>query len=274
MPRLDAALLDQLPHLRGVVLHATGHDLVDVALLTSRGIGLSVLPDYATDAVAEHGLALLLGLATRLHLAHDRSRGLVPPETSLRGMELRGRVLGVLGVGRIGLRTAQLGQALGMHVLGCDVDPAAARRAAGHGVGVVDLPQLLRLSDAVAVCADSSHRQAPVLGAAELALLRPGALLVNAARPALVDTGAVVRAVRSGRLRGYAVDDVVLDSAVDGDLLAEGRVLQTGHSTWWRDESLERGARTFAGHLLAAVQGRPRDLVEAPSSLVHARVRA
>jgi hypothetical protein len=67
--------------------------------------------------------------------------------------------------------------------------------------------------------------------------------------------------VRSGRLRGYAVDDTVVDAVRDGDLLAEGRLLQTGHSAWWRDEVIERGPQMWGERLVAAVRGRPRDVV-------------
>ena len=264
LPRLDDALLQRLPRLSGVVLYATGYDLLDVAVLERHGVGLSVLPEYATEAVAEHALALLLTLATRLHLAHERSRGRGNPDVSLRGVELHGRTLGVLGVGRIGGRVAQLAQAFGMRVLGCDTDPTAAARARARGVEVVDLPTLLRRSDAVALCASSAFGAPPVLGRTRVAALRRGALLVNVARPALVDTAAVTAALRRGAIAGYAVDDVVLDEAADADLLEQGRVVQTGHSAWWRDEVLERGGRMWGEHLLAAALGQPLDVVTWP----------
>ncbi|SDQ34211.1 2-hydroxyacid dehydrogenase [Quadrisphaera sp. DSM 44207] len=261
LPVLDAALLDALPRLRGVVLYATGYDHIDTALLRARGVALSVLPDYATQAVAEHGVAMLLGLATRLHLAHDRSRGLVPPQTSLRGVQLCGRRLGVVGLGRIGSAVAAMGAGLGMRVSGVDPAPAAAAAARAAGARVLDLPHLLAASDAVVVCANHVHGAPPVLGAAELALLPDGALLANVSRASLVDTAAAVDAVRSGRLRGYAVDDTVLDPVEHADLLREGRVLQTGHSAWWRDEVLVRGRRLWGAAVLAAVTGRPTDAV-------------
>jgi phosphoglycerate dehydrogenase-like enzyme len=271
LPVVDGALLDGLPRLRGIVLYATGYDHLDVDLLTSRGVELSVLPDYATTAVAEHALALLLGLATRLHLANDRSRGSCPRDVSLRGVELAGKHLGVIGVGRIGRRVARLGRALGMRVAGTDVDPVAALRARANGIRMGELDWLLSRSDAVAVCASHAHRAPPIVGASELDLLAPDALLVNVARAALVDTGAVVAAIRSGRLRGYAVDDTVVDPVRDADLLVEGRILQTGHSAWWRDEVLARGARMWGQRLLAAVRDRPMDAVTWPADGTHAR---
>ncbi|MBX9389801.1 2-hydroxyacid dehydrogenase [Streptomonospora nanhaiensis] len=263
LPAVDADLLDALPGLRGIILYATGYDHLDIALLRSRGVGLSILPGYATTAVAEHCLALLFGLATRLHLAHDRSRGAAPPTVSLRGVELGGRTLGVVGLGRIGGEVARMARALGMRVRGTDTDPAAAARAAASGVETTDLAGVLA-ADAVAVCASHTFGAPPVIGAAELAALPEGALLVNVARASLVDTEAAVAAVRGGRLRGYAVDDAVVDPARDGDLLVQGRVLQTGHSAWWRDETLDRGARMWGERMLAAVCGAPLDPVTWP----------
>jgi phosphoglycerate dehydrogenase-like enzyme len=264
LPVLDAALLDRLPDLRAVVLYATGYDHIDVELLASRGVGLSVLPDYATGAVAEHAIAMLLSMATRLHLANDRSRGLIDRDTSLRGIELAGRTVGVLGMGRIGTRVAQLGDAFGMGVMGNDVDEVATAVARGKGIVMTSLRDLLVGSDAVVVCVSHAFRAPAVLGPTELRQVRRGAFLVNVSRATLVDTAAAIAAVRAGRLRGYAVDDVVLDPQVDGDLLAEGRVLQTAHSAWWRDEVLKRGRRMWAHHLLAAIEGGPLDVVTWP----------
>jgi len=107
-PALDDALFARCPRLRRIVLYATGHDHVDSALLARHGVELTTLPCYATIAVAEHALAMTLALSARIPLAHDRSRGLVPGSTSLRGIELAGRTLGVVGTGLIGRRLARL----------------------------------------------------------------------------------------------------------------------------------------------------------------------
>jgi phosphoglycerate dehydrogenase-like enzyme len=208
---------------------------------------------------------MLLALATRLHLAHDRSRGISGRNVSLRGLELAGRTLGVVGVGRIGGRLAALARAIGLDVVGTDIDPPARKRAEAVGVAMTDLNRLLEHSDAVALCASRTFSDPPIIGSPELARMRRGALLVNVARSGLVDTAAAVAAVRSGRLRGYAVDDVVVDCRRDGDLLDEGRVLQTGHSAWWRDEVLARGSRMWGERLVAAVRGEPLDVVTWPS---------
>ena len=266
LPRIDAELLDSAPGLRGVVLYATGYDHIDVDLLRRRGVGLSVVGDYATQAVAEHTLALMFALATRLHLSNDRCRGLAAPTVSLRGIELAGRTLGVVGTGRIGLSVARMARALRMTVAATDCDPAAVDRARRAGFMTCGLDQLLRSADVVALCASHTYGSPALVGARELALMRSGALLVNASRSALVDTPAVTDALRTRHLRGYAVDDQLPDAHGLTDLVEEGRLLQTGHSAWWRDEVLTRGAAQWGHRLIGAALGTPEDIITWPAA--------
>ncbi|MGE9808387.1 MULTISPECIES: 2-hydroxyacid dehydrogenase [unclassified Janibacter] len=254
LPHLGPALLARCPRLRSLVLYATGLDHLDHEALRAHGVTVSSLPAYATRAVAEHALAMTLSMGARVHLAHDRSRGLAAPDTSLRGIELGGRTMGIIGMGRIGTALAGLATGIGMRVVGTDIDPRAVAAATRAGHAMVPPEDLHAASDIVAVCASTTAGAPPVIDAAALAALRPQALLVNVGRPVLVDTAAVTGAIRTGHLRGYAVDDVVLDPALDGDLLSEGRVLQTGHSAWWRDEVLARGADMFGEALVEAVE--------------------
>jgi len=117
----------------------------------------------------------------------------------------------------------------------------------------------------VAVCASHRFGGPPILRTAELAQLGPDAFVVNVGRSALVDTDAAVDALRARRLRGYAVDDTVCDPVRHADVLREGRLLQTGHSAWWRDEVLRRGAGMWGDRLIAACLGTPLDAVTWPS---------
>jgi phosphoglycerate dehydrogenase-like enzyme len=256
-PRFDRELLRSLPRLRGVCLYATGYDFVDVPLLEQHGIALSVLPDYSTEAVAEHALGLLLSVAGRIHLANDRSRGMVAPTTSLRGFELRGRTLGIIGCGRIGSRVAELAQAIGMRTIAHDIDPKPVA-----GVTYVGRDELLTASDAVTLHCPMVFGAPPMIDAHALAMMRPGSVLINSSRAALVDDDAVVDSIRAGHLRGYAVDDALLVAPELEDLRHEGRLLQTGHSAWWSDETLERGAVMWGEHIAAMLAGDPMHVVD------------
>jgi phosphoglycerate dehydrogenase-like enzyme len=256
-PRFDEELLRALPRLRGICLYATGYDFLDMRLLERRGIALSVLPDYSTEAVAEHALGMLLSVAGRIHLANDRSRRMVPATTSLRGFELRGRTLGIIGCGRIGSRVAELAQAVGMRTIAHDIDPKPVA-----GVTYVERGELLAASDAVSLHCPMLFGAPPMIDAHALAVMRPGAVLINSSRAALVDDDAVVSSIRDGHLRGYAVDDELLDAPELEDLRREGRLLQTGHSAWWSDETLARGAVMWGEHIQAMLDGVPVHVVD------------
>lgn len=270
LPRLTAPLLDRLPALRHVVLYATGFEHLDVGLLDRRGITVTTLPEYATNAVAEHALALIFACGTRLHLANDRARGLAAPQVSLRGVEVTSRTLAIVGVGGIGTRLAELARGLGMPLLGVDIDPVAGARARARGIRMVSLTEALAEADIVAVTASTTPGAAPVLGAGDFEWLSRDAFVVNVGRPALVDHAAVCAALARGDLRGYAVDEICFDPTdpAESRLVREGRVLQSAHSAWWRDEVLARGAQMFARAVSAAADGAPIDVVPAARALV------
>lgn len=263
-PVFDEELLSALPRLRGIALYATGYDFLDVELLHAYGVVLTHLPEYSTTSVAEHALGMLLTLSRRIHLGNDRSRGLVSAQTSLRGFELAGRTLGVFGLGRIGTRFSGLAQALGMHVLGNDL---RRDREAPAGVELAPMCDLLARANAVVVLCSAAYRGGALIGPAELAAMPPGSVLVNASRASLVDTDAVAAAIRSGELRGYALDDAVCDRHAHADLLAEGRIVQTGHSAWWSDEVLARGGAMWAENIRQLAVGCPAHVVQ-PTSVV------
>ncbi len=265
LPVLDAALLERLPRLRQVVLYATGYEHLDLSALTAAGVTVTTLPEYATNAVAEHALGLIFASATRVHLANDKARGRTPYEVSLRGVEVTKRTLAIVGTGRIGRRLAELARGLGMRVVGVDIDPAAAAAAAGEGIVMMSKDAALREADLVAICASTIAGTYPILAADDLAVLHPDVFVVNVGRPVLVDQDDVRTALLERALRGYAVDEIAFDPSqpLDALLLEEGRVLQTAHSAWWRDEVLARGAQMFATAIQSAADGAPIDVVAA-----------
>lgn len=256
VPRLGRSIIERLPcSLRGIAVFATGVDFVDVAALEERGIALANLPDYSAVSVAEHTLGLLLTMSGRIHLSRDRVLGRVPAGTSVRGWELAGKTMGIVGVGRIGRRVARLAQALGMRVL------AADPRSPDEGILTCDLDELLAEAHVVSLHLPHDYAGRPLLRRRELAAMRPGALLLNTSRAALVDEEAVVALVADGHLAGYAVDDRLADRSAAAALVAQGRILETGHTAWYSNEALKRGLETWVDNVVALARGRPRNLV-------------
>jgi phosphoglycerate dehydrogenase-like enzyme len=256
VPSLGRETIARLPlSLRGIAVFATGVDFVDVEALEERGIALANLPDYSAASVAEHTLGLLLTLSRRLHLSRDRVLGRVPAATSVRGFELAGKTIGIVGLGRIGGRVARLAEAFGMRVI------AADPRLNGKGLGSHGLKDLFAASDVVSLHLPRRYGQGPLVGWAELSLMKPGALLLNVSRAALVDETAIVAALVDGRLAGYALDDRLSARREAEGLIAEGRVVESGHTAWYSDEALARGLEEWVENIVALVEGRPRNLV-------------
>ncbi|MFC4778822.1 2-hydroxyacid dehydrogenase [Paenibacillus sp. GCM10023252] len=254
VPSIDGSWVNRLPRLKGIAVFATGVDYIDMRLLEERGITLCHLPDYSTYSVAEHTIGLLLTMSRRMHLSSDRVRGRVPAGTSVQGWELRGRTIGLVGLGRIGSYVAGLCQAFGMRVIGYDPylegNPPA-------GVRLVSLDELLVSSDIVSLHYPSDWHGGQRFGRDELHRMKPGAVLVNVSRSALVDDAAVIDAIERRQLRGYAVDDRFSLAERGERLIAEGRIVQTGHTAWYSEEVIERGYHTWVDNIISLLDGQP-----------------
>ena len=177
-------LLRQLPKLRFVTVCGIGTDAIDLATARELGIVVSNIPGKTASIVAEHALALLLAAARRL--AEQTAELKAGRWSNLDMTYLGGKTLGVVGTGAIGRRMIALGKAIGMQVLAWTFHPSA-ERAAELGVEFVDLDELLRRSDAVSIHVKLTPESRHLIGRQELALMKPGSLLVNTARAAIVD---------------------------------------------------------------------------------------
>lgn len=255
--RVDDALLSRLPRCRVVARCGTGYDNVDVAAAHRRGIAVTYVPEYGSVDVAEHTIALLLGCARRLPAADAAVRsGHWPSYLELGPMRrLNGRTLGLLGFGRIAREVARMALGLGLHVAAHDpYAPAEQLRAAG--VTPLGFDALLAGADVVSVHLPLTDATRGELGAAEFARMKPGAVLLNSARGALVDTGALVDAVRSGRLAGAGLDVTDPEPLPTGHpLLALPQVVLTPHSAAFAEEGLADLRRTALDDVLLVLGG-------------------
>lgn len=242
-----ANIIRSLPHLKGISVYATGIEWIDLAELQACNISLKFLPDYSATTVAEHAIGLLLTLSRRIHLSDRKARAEITSSVSLRGWELRGKKIGILGLGRIGYRIARLAQAFGMQV--SHYDP---KNATHSEFSAVSFDQLIQQSDAVMLAA-SLNRENPIIITSEvIERMQQGVYIINPARPALVDNSAIVRAIKSGKVAGYAVDDnpFSLNDLCD---VESGRILQTGHTAWYSNEAMERGTEMWVNNLICLV---------------------
>jgi len=265
--RVDDAALAALPRVRVVVRYGVGVDTIDVEAAARRGVWVANVPDYGTQEVSDHALALLLALA----------RGVVRQDREVRAgrwdvnavrplRRLPELTLGVVGLGRIGAALARKARAVGFGVVGHDPRGLPDELRA-LGVREVALDELWGAVDALSLHLPLTAETHHLLGEEALARLRPGALVVNTARGGLVDGAALLRALEDGRVGGAGLD--VLEREPPGEeeraLVTHERVVATPHAAWYSEES-ERVMKTEAAReVVRVLRGeRPRSPVNEP----------
>ncbi len=201
--------LARYPALRVVANYGVGTDNLDISAIRSRGVVVTNTPDVLTDATADLTIALLLAAARRLREGLDLARGGAWSgwhPTQLLGMGLQGKVLGILGAGRIGLATARRARAFGMDIRYWNRSRSIEMETESAGRREERLQTLLSVSDVVSVHLPLTPETRGLLDATNLAAMKPGSILVNTSRGAVLDSDAVAAALRSGHLAGAGLD--------------------------------------------------------------------
>jgi D-3-phosphoglycerate dehydrogenase len=235
--RVGAELIERLPSLRVIATATVGFDHIDVESADEHGVAVVSVPDYCTQEVADHALALLYALMRGVvALDADVRRGGWSSKAAgpLRTLaELR---VGIVGLGRIGNAVATRLLALGAEVWAHDVVPVAR-----DGVRLVDLDELLSECDAVTLHVPLTRETRNLIGRSQIAAMKRDAYLVNTARGGVVDVGAVLEALRAGRLGGAALD--VLPQEPPPLAPIAPRLVLTPHAAWYSDAAEERSYR-------------------------------
>jgi glycerate dehydrogenase len=250
--------------LKLIAVAGTGTDNVDLAAAEERGIAVCNVRDYCTASVVQHAWSMILSLTQHLtaymQLAVDGSWVKEEEYTVLAHpiRELAGRTLGVIGWGNLGRGVAAAGEAFGMRVLICN------RAGAPPAPGRVALDELLQRADIVSLHCPLTPATRGLIGARELALMRRDALLINTARGALIDTGALAEALRAGRLGGAGIDVLPQEPPVDGDPLLEpgiANLIVTPHIAWAAREARQRCIDEMAANIRDFLAGGRRGRV-------------
>lgn len=281
--RADAAAVERLSAVgvRLIALRSAGFNNVDLQAAISSGIAVCRVPAYSPHAVAEHTFALILALVRKIHRAYNRVREGNFSLDGLLGFDLRGKTIGIVGVGNIGSVVARIARGFGCEVLGCDPYPRAECEL--DGVRYCTLGDLLERSDIVTLHCPLDAGSRHLIDAAALDRMKPGAILVNTSRGAVLDTRAVIAALKRRRLAGLAIDvyeeeDALFfedrsDQTIVDDqfarLLTFPNVLITGHQGFFTIEALTNIADTTIANLdtfertgapLHPIQPRPPEL--------------
>ncbi|MCE9605375.1 MAG: 2-hydroxyacid dehydrogenase [Planctomycetia bacterium] len=269
--RLDADVLRTLAAggTQLIALRCAGFNNVDLAAAAALGLRVIRVPAYSPYSVAEHTVGLMLTLNRKFHKAYNRVREGNFSLEGLLGFDFHGRTVGIVGTGKIGECTARILAGFGCRLLAFDPYPNEAVKQLG--AAYVELPQLLGESDVVTLHCPLTPQSHHLIDAARLALMKPGAMLINTGRGALIDAGAVVAALKSGRLGALGIDvyeeeaelffedhssHPILDD-VFSRLLTFPNVLVTGHQAFFtRDALASIASQTIAG-ITAFATGKP-----------------
>ena len=240
--RVTADVMAMAPHLRVIARAGTGVDTIDVASATRRGIAVMNAPGANTVSAAEHAFGLLLALVRHIPPAAEAMRRGEWDRKRFEGTELRGKTMGVIGLGRIGGHVAHLARAFGMSVVAHDPF-LPDDRAVELEVKLLPLEQLLRAADVVSLhvaLTDDTHH---LINAQRLALMKPGVMIINTARGELIDEGALAAAVQEKRIGGAAIDVFATEPLpADSPLRGLDRVILTPHLAASTAEAQERVA--------------------------------
>jgi len=261
---ITAAVINAAKRLKGIVKYGVGIDAIDIPAAIARESPVVNIPEYAEQTVAEGAFALLLALTRRLPAITKavQAESWIWPESRWLGRDIADATLGLVGCGRIGRAMARMAQGFRARVLAFDPGANAAELAA-LGIEVVkDLHALLAASDFVSLHAVLNKETRHLIGAPELAVMKPGAILINTARGALIDEGALVEAVLSGHLGGVGLDVYEREPLSRSGhplspLFGRDNVILFPHLTFFTAEAMRRLEEDTLARCFEVLEGRP-----------------
>jgi D-3-phosphoglycerate dehydrogenase / 2-oxoglutarate reductase len=252
--KVDAEALGHAPRLKVVARAGVGLDNVEVPAATANGVMVVNAPTSNIVSAAEHAVALLLAVARNVPAADASLRAGEWKRSSFSGVELAGKTVGVVGLGRIGQLFAQRVAAFGTELIAYDPYVSAAR-AAQLGIELVDLDELLARSDVISIHLPKTPETKGLIGAKELSKVKPGVLIVNAARGGLIDEQALAVAIRDGQVAGAGIDVFETEPTTSSPLFELPQVVVTPHLGASTVEAQDRAGTDVARSVLLALRG-------------------
>ncbi len=283
--KVDKEVISKFPNLKMIATRSTGFDHIDLNECQQRGIVVANVPSYGENTVAEHAFALILALARKIFQSYERTERLSFDREGLQGFDLKGKNLGVAGTGRIGRHSIRIGSAFGMNVLAYDAFPNEELAKEMGFTYVKDLNELLGQSDVITLHVPYMPETHHMINKDNIQKIKRGAILVNTARGALIDTEALLLALEEKILSGAGLDvlegedetfeDVaVMSRGFKGNmdlatllrnhvLIAREDVIITPHNAFNSIEAVRRIFDTTMGNVAAFIKGQPENEVKA-----------
>lgn len=248
---LTTPVMEACPNLKGIALATTSFGWVDLADCKKRGIPVVNVPGYSRESVAEHTITLLLCMAKRILITDRKTqKGQYVKEM---GFELAGKTLGIIGIGNIGSRTAELAQGIGMKVIAYNHSPKTV-----PGVTMKSLDEVLSQSDALAFHTTHTDANHGFIGKEQIAKMKQGVIIVNTADEALIDEAAMAEAIKSGKVDMYTSEGTLFENT---PLAGMERAIGLKGFGYFTREAIRNLFEIFADDVVAIAQGKPIHIV-------------
>ncbi len=274
--RLDATVLEKLINLKLIATRSTGFDHIDLNYCRDRHITVCNVPNYGSDTVAEHAFAMLLAITHKLEAALYATRHGVFSTQGLRGMDLFGKTLGVIGTGNIGSSMVRIAHGFGMNIVACDLIENH-ELVLKYGVQYMDFNEALENSDVISIHVPGGNETRHMFGDAEFSRLQKGAILINTSRGDVVDTFSLIRALTDGRLAAAGLDVLPAERELRGcfgdaveiehllhanhTLMNMPNVIVTPHNAFNTFEAVRRIIMLTINNIKAYIAGQPVNVV-------------
>lgn len=281
---LNKELIDSLPNLKFVTTRSTGYDHIDISYCKEKGILVSNVPEYGTKTVTEWTIGLMLSLMRKIYYAIDQIKEVESFDLSnLRGEELYEKVLGVIGTGKIGKEVIKVAKALGMNILAYDIYPDE-KFAQEQGINYVSLEELLKKSNVITIHVNLNSSTYHLINKKNIKMIKPGSYLINTARGGIVETEALIYALKEGILKGIALDVLEEETEIkeeleilvredlrsqdiktlwhDHILMKMPNVLITPHNAFNSKEAVERILKTTIENIKSFLENRPINIIK------------
>lgn len=244
-------VIESLPNLKGICLSTTSFGWVDLDYCKKRKIPVSNVPGYSKESVAEQTIAFLLGAAKRIFVSDRRTQ---KDKYFLdRGFELRGKTLGIIGLGNIGSATAELARGIGMKVIAYN---RSSKKM--NGVKMVSLDQLLKEADTISLHTTHEKANNNIISKTQLTKMKKGVIIINTVDRELVDEKAMADALKSGKVDTYVYEG---EDLVHTPLAKLENAIGFKGFAWFTKEALDNLYRIWINNLVALAKGKPQNLV-------------
>ncbi len=266
--KITKRIIDSAKKLKGIVRYGIGVDNIDLNAATERKIAVANVPDYCIGTVADHAFAHLLALSRKILVADKIVRtgeyvgAWASPSNKIKGLDLEGKVIGIIGLGKIGRAVVARAKGFGMEVIAYDpyLDKELVKAL---NVKLVDLDTLLRESDFVSIHAPLLPETRGIISERELKMMKKTAYLINVSRGPIVDEKALYKALREGWIAGAGIDVYEKEPPDPGNPLFKlENIVLTPHIAWYTEDAFRRLEMSAANEAVRILQGQlPRNLV-------------